>query len=334
MTTSIIQDNKNLTIYQRLMAAKRTDLTRQAYTYDLASFAEFMGLDHLDQITDEQWEILDPAYIAAYIEWLKSLVSDHTDRPYSTSTIARKITALKEFLIEANYQGLYPIDKLRYIKERLETPEITSDHHAGITPDEQDRLLRAASEQPGLKGQRDYLIFRLFLETGIRRAELTTLKVRSLVTLEGIPALLVRGKGDRNREIGIEGDTNALLKTWLSDSGQGDDPNRPIFPQVRKFGRGEEAKYQVVNPEKHLNPRALNHLVRRYVIMAGIESKVTPHSFRVAMVTDSLEGGAPIQHVQKATGHTTTRMITDIYDRNQYREPVSKFRKRKLYSPK
>lgn len=315
------------------MTAKQTPLTRQAYAYDLAAFAEFMKIDHLNQIADEQWQKLDTSYIAAYIEWLKSIISDHTGRPYSTSTIARKITALKEFLTEANYQGLYSSEWLRYIKNRLETPEITSDHHAGVTPDEQDRLLRVASEQPGLKGQRDYLIFRLFLETGIRRAELAALKTRSLSVLEGIPVLLVRGKGDKNREIGIEGDANALLKSWLSDSGQGNDPNWPIFPQVRKFGRGAEGRYKVVNPEKHLNPRALNHLVRRYVMLAGIESKVTPHSFRVAMVTDSLEGGAPIQHVQKVTGHTTTRMITDIYDRNQYREPVSKFRKRKLYKP-
>jgi hypothetical protein len=48
------------------------------------------------------------------------------------------------------------------------------------------------------------------------------------------------------------------------------------------------------------------------------------------MITDMLDGGAPIQHVQKVTGHTTTRMITEVYDRNLYAEPVARYRKRTL----
>jgi hypothetical protein len=48
------------------------------------------------------------------------------------------------------------------------------------------------------------------------------------------------------------------------------------------------------------------------------------------MVTDMLDGGAPLQHVQAAGGWTTTRMITEVYDRNQYAEPVARYRKRTL----
>ena len=92
----------------------------------------------------------------------------------------------------------------------------------------------------------------------------------------------------------------------------------------------DEAQYRVVNPEKHLHTRALWKLVLRYRGKAGIESDITPHSFRVAMVTDMLNGDAPIQHVQMVGGWTTTRMITDVYDRNQYAEPVARYRKKPL----
>lgn len=75
---------------------------------------------------------------------------------------------------------------------------------------------------------------------------------------------------------------------------------------------------------------ALWKLVGWYREKTNIESDITPHSFRVAMVTDMLDGGAPIQHVQAVGGWTTTRMITEVYDRNQYADPVARYRKRPL----
>ena len=48
------------------------------------------------------------------------------------------------------------------------------------------------------------------------------------------------------------------------------------------------------------------------------------------MVTDALDGDAPLQHVQAAGGWSTTRMITEVYDRNRYAEPVARYRKTRL----
>ena len=47
-------------------------------------------------------------------------------------------------------------------------------------------------------------------------------------------------------------------------------------------------------------------------------------------VTDTLDGGAPLQHVQAVGGWTTAKMITEIYDRNTYGEPVARYRKKPL----
>lgn len=320
----------NLTVYDRLLMGKASLRTRQAYAADLGHFAEFLGISSR-KFEDVEWHRLDPALIATYLEWLKQQVSGHTGRPYSTATIARRLTAVRELLTEAAFLGLYPREYLEYIRERLATPEVSSQHHGSITPAEQDKLLAVAAEQPGLKGTRDYALFRLWLDTGLRRTEMVRLKADDLITKNGVPTLVVRhGKGNKLREIGLEGYTAFVVQQWLQESGQGVHFDYPLFCQVRKVGRGEEATYRVVNPAKHLLGVALNQLVSWYCKVAGIQSKVTPHSFRVALVTDMLDGGAPIQHVQKVTGHTTTRMITDIYDRNQYSEPVARYRKRGL----
>ncbi|MCG3209272.1 MAG: Tyrosine recombinase XerC [Anaerolineae bacterium] len=324
------------TIFKRLMASKSAALTRQAYANDLRDFADFLGIESTEQhpltaIPDTAWQHLDTTHVAAYLEYLKQNVSDKTGRPYSTATISRRITAIRELLTEAAYLDLYSHQRLHYLKERLTPPEVTHQHHAGITPNEQIKLLEQAGKQPGLKGLRDYALFRLWLDTGLRRAELASLKVKDLIVKHGIPTIVVRqGKGNKVREIGIESYTAHVVKEWLLVSGQVDNENNPMFCQVRKFGQADEAVYQVVEPDKHLSGAALWKLVCWYRQQANIDSQISPHSFRVALVTDALNGEAPLQHVQAVGGWTTTQMITQIYDRNRYAEPVARYRKTNL----
>jgi site-specific recombinase XerD len=141
------------------------------------------------------------------------------------------------------------------------------------------------SAQPGLRGQRDYALFRLWLDTGLRCREVADLQSRDLMVKEGIPTLVVRhGKGNKIREIGLESYTAHVVQQWLEQSGQGYEPTHPIFCQLRKSGRGRQAVYQVVNPEKHLSNVALWKLVGWYCKKADITSKISPHYFRVAML--------------------------------------------------
>lgn len=111
------------------------------------------------------------------------------------------MTAVREFLTEARFQGVFSQAKLDYISERLTTQKVTHQHHAGISPDDQAKLLETTNVQGGLKALRDYALMRLWMDTGLRRAELAALKVRDLVVKEGIPTLTVHGKRGRVREI-------------------------------------------------------------------------------------------------------------------------------------
>jgi len=263
------QDTKVATVYKRLLMGKATERTRDAYGNGLRDFAQFLEIESvgsahpLTSVPDTIWSELDTAHLAPYLEYLKNTVSDKTGREYSTATIARRMTAVRKLLTEATYLGYFPREQLEYIKERLSVPEVSNEHHSGITPDEQDRLLEAADSQPGLKGKRECALFRLWLDTGIRRAELAALKVRDLVVKEGVPTLIIRhGKGNKVREIGLESYTAYVVKDWLNDSGQDVDPERPVFCQVRKFGRVSAATYKTVDPDKHLSGEALRVLVK------------------------------------------------------------------------
>ncbi|MEM7033544.1 MAG: site-specific integrase [Chloroflexota bacterium] len=341
-TLTTVSANQHLTVFHRLLMGKQSKLTRKAYSNDLKFFAQFLGFAStgnahpLATLANEAstWNQFDPALIAAYLEYLKQTISPHTKRPYSTATIARRITAVKELLTEASYLGLFPRDHLEYIKTRIGKVQVTNEHHAGLTPGEQDAILRTASQQPGLKGIRDYVLFRLWLDTGLRRNELVSLRVRDVTTKEGISRIVVRfGKGKNGnqiREIAIEPYIRYELDEWLKLSGKVKYPDHPIFCQVRKFGRDDQAVYRVTNADKSLSGTALWKLVKWYCKKAGIKSEVVPHSFRVAMITDTINGGAPMQHIQRVTGHKSLDMITQVYDRNSYADPVARYRKQLL----
>ena len=47
---------------------------------------------------------------------------------------------------------------------------------------------------------------------------------------------------------------------------------------------------------------------------AGLPKRLSPHSFRVATITDLLEQGVPLDDVQRLAGHADPR-TTRLYDR-------------------
>ena len=51
---------------------------------------------------------------------------------------------------------------------------------------------------------------------------------------------------------------------------------------------------------------------------AGLPSRLSPHSFRVAAITDLLTQGVPLEDVQYLAGHSEPR-TTALYDRRQKR---------------
>jgi integrase/recombinase XerD len=65
-----------------------------------------------------------------------------------------------------------------------------------------------------------------------------------------------------------------------------------------------------------LTTKDVCRMVKRRLKDAGLPKRLSPHSFRVAAITDLLTHGAKLEDVQYLAGHTEPR-TTGLYDRRQ-----------------
>jgi len=65
-----------------------------------------------------------------------------------------------------------------------------------------------------------------------------------------------------------------------------------------------------------MDSRVVYDLVKRRLKDAGLPSRLSPHSFREAAITDLLTQGVPLEDVQYLAGHAEPR-TTGLYDRRQ-----------------
>jgi integrase len=143
----------------------------------------------------------------------------------------------------------------------------------------------------------------LFLfRTGVRVSELCALRRRDVELTEGT-AHIYRAKGGKSRTVHFDAETAEALVTYWTQRG---DPIRgagglPAFSGRDKLGE----------PGSAVSPRTVEHIVAELCRQAGVESEVTPHSFRHGLATELVRRRVRESTVQTILGHAspaTTRI--------------------------
>lgn len=138
--------------------------------------------------------------------------------------------------------------------------------------------------------------------TGVRLSELCALRRRD-ISLEERTASIYRAKGGKSRTVHFDTSTaRALDAYWRArlDGGRGVGA-LPAFSGRDKPGQ----------PGAAINPRTVELIVASACQGAGIESDVTPHSFRHGLATELVRRRVRESTVQTILGHaspTTTRI--------------------------
>jgi len=177
-----------------------------------------------------------------------------------------------------------------------------------LSDEEVKRLIHTCSNAAQLaqaKGNviavRDWMIIDLALNTGLRVAELSNLKIEDLHLDYGEKSLTVRnGKGNKARNVKFGSELKKHLKEYL-DSRTDDSPY--LFPS----SRGEQ-----------MSRSAIQKVVKKWMEEAGLPDHFSVHSLRHTYATRLYKASNHnLRLVQKQLGHSsiqTTQVYADVSD--------------------
>ncbi len=208
------------------------------------------------------------------------------------------LRSLLSFLSERDIETL-PSSKIKLAKQKEEETVSFLDVH-----DIAKMLDVPDVDTP--KGLRDRTIMELFFSSGMRISELTGLDQEQFTMLKDRDTsrtyeLSIIGKGNHIRTIFISPRAAVWLREYLKDR---HDVEKPLFTNLTKNGAS-----------KRLSPRAIQMLIKRSAMLAGVSKKVTPHTLRHTYATDLLNHGADLRAVQELLGHknvATTQIYTHV----------------------
>ena len=158
-------------------------------------------------------------------------------------------------------------------------------------------------QQPNIKhpvGLRNRAILEIFYGSGIRSAELCSLKLKD-VDLDG-SYLFIKGKGSKDRVVPITKQAKRFLKLYL-------DKVRPLYCN----NTANENVFFTVGRDS-LVPGTFRAALHNYVLKSGIKKKVSTHTLRHTCATHLIANGASIRYVQELLGHAYLS-TTQIYSR-------------------
>jgi integrase/recombinase XerD len=262
--------------------------TMAAYRNDLSQFVRF--LTEMDPpITS--WAEVNKGSIVNYILHLK-------EREYASSTVARKVAAIKSFFHFLLAEGMIKDDPTT----TLDSPKVKKRLPKAMSHDLVNRLLAEAGKSSSTpKGQRDKALLELLYATGMRVSELVLLNIDDV----NLASANVRcfGKGAKERIIPIYDRAVHALEEYLQKG-------RP-----RLIKNPDEKALFLNHRGKRLTRQGLWLIIKHYAEEVGVGSEVTPHTLRHSFATHMLSGGAGLREVQKLLGHaniSTTQVYTHV----------------------
>jgi integrase/recombinase XerC len=157
--------------------------------------------------------------------------------------------------------------------------------------------------------ERDRVIFELLYGCGIRNSELVCLDMGSVKW--GDDAVLVRGKGRKERLVPLGDEAAVALKAYLplredkllAAGRAGLVHDGPLLTNLRLRG------------DCRLTTRSVGRIVKAIALSRGLAADVHPHTLRHAFGTHMLEEGADLRAIQEMLGHerlSTTQRYTQL----------------------
>ena len=260
--------------------------------------------------------------IDAYQRDVKKLVQFLEIKNYDLSPLQIQLSHLEEFIIMLSNYGIGARSQARIISglktfykyllledlinedptEMLEAPRLARKIPEVLSYEEITMLLDTIDLSTP-QGHRNRAMLETLYACGLRVSELVNLKLSNLFPEIGF--LKVIGKNDKERIVPIGEEALQQIDYYVKNQ-------RSHLPKIHK----EDENVVFLNRRgKRLTRVMVFMIVKEAAKLAGIQKKVSPHTFRHSFATHLVEGGADLKAVQDMLGHesiTTTEIYTHL----------------------
>lgn len=278
------------------LSMQKSARTRRAYAQDIAHFLKTLGIGSAEELRQ-----VDHRAVAL---WERAMREKEGSQ---ASTIRRRMAALSSLfkhLVRHGHAAKNPVAD-------VQRPTINRDEGSTLAFSKaQARKLLDEPDAATLEGLRDRALLSIGLQIGLRRAEISALKVSDLHQNRGFDSLRVIRKGGRKEALAINPQAAQRIRAYLELSGHADDQDGPLLRPLKHNGKRQDAR-------RPMSPDMVDRVVRKYAARLGLARGYSAHSMRATFITTALENGASLEDVQKAAGHRDPS-TTKLYDRRGY----------------
>ncbi len=256
-----------------------------AYQNDLVSFFDFIEV----QFGEIPLAEIKPTFIKSWLAGLK-------EAGMESKSINRKISSLKSLFKYQLKQGAIETSPMTTII----SPKVKKRLPQYVDEKDTSTLFTHVEFPDTWDGQTQRLVLELFYNTGMRQAELVSLKETQLDS--GNSAVKVLGKGNKERIIPISNMLMANLQHYMADK--------------RKLLEKFDSNYLFNSGKgKQLYPKLVYNLVHKYLGLVTTINKKSPHVLRHTFATHLMNNGADLNAVKELLGHSSLA-ATQIYTHN------------------
>jgi integrase/recombinase XerD len=279
--------------FLEMMAAERGAARNSilAYGRDLEDYAAFLSQRKA-------------ALETASSDDIRAYLADLDERGMARSSASRKLSAVKQFHLFLQSEGLAPQNPATIVegpKKQRPLPTV-------MRADDVKALLATATDQVDIarpdqrfKALRLQCLVELLVATGLRVSELVSLKLAAVQAEREF--LTIKGKGGRERLVPVSKRAQAVLRDYVSVLKLQNERSSPwLFPSYGASGALTRQHFAL----------ELKHLAG----LAGIGADtISPHVLRHAFASSLLAHGADLRAVQQILGHadiSTTQIYTHV----------------------
>jgi len=272
----------------RLEADGKSPHTLSCYGRDLNLLLAFAG--------DVNASVLNADLLARFL-LSAPVTTTHTGAPRGEASLGRIKACLRSFgryVANVAATGRDPADWIKIKRHDREAPSF-------LTPQEVKALVKAVAARKGETAERDLVMLRVLLGTGIRLAELVGLDIAD-VHLDQKQLRIRRAKGGKPQVRFLNTELRGVLRKYI---------------QRRRKVLAETDALFLSNRNRRISTRQVQERMSRWLAWAGLDGKITVHGLRHTFATLLYGRTKNLLLVAKALGHsrvTTTQVYAHITD--------------------